>query len=155
MTCRFLMILVGIVAASMGWGDGAPVDFNRDVRAILADNCFHCHGRDANHRKAKLRLDIREEAVAAGAIVPGDAAASEYVRRIRATDGDRMPPVDSKRSLTPEQIETLTRWVAEGAAYQPHWAFIPVGETPVPEVKDAAWPRNGLDAFIVERLERE
>ncbi len=155
MTCRFLMILVGIVAASMGWGDGAPVDFNRDVRAILADNCFHCHGRDANHRKAKLRLDIREEAVAAGAIVPGDAAASELVRRIRATDGDRMPPVDSKRSLTPEQIETLTRWVAEGAAYQPHWAFIPVGETPVPEVKDAAWPRNGLDAFIVERLERE
>jgi hypothetical protein len=126
------------------------LDFNRDVRPLLADNCFSCHGRDANQRKAGLRLDVREEALAKGAIVPGDAVASELVRRITAAaPEDLMPPPESKRSLAPEQTETLIRWIDEGAEYLPHWAFIPLGEVAVP-TNDAS-----IDAFVHRRLEQE
>ena len=150
----FAMLFLSPLAA-VAAPDGVTLDYNRDIRAILADNCFHCHGRDANHRKAKLRLDIGEEAVAKGVIVAGNTSASELVRRITATDDDKMPPVDSKRALTQTQIDTLIRWVAEGAKYKPHWAFIPLSEVAVPEARNTAWPCNAIDAFVLERLDRE
>ncbi|MBL9118030.1 MAG: DUF1553 domain-containing protein [Verrucomicrobiaceae bacterium] len=117
----------------------ATIEFNRDVRPILSDNCFYCHGPDANHREADLRLDIRDEAVKAKAIVPGKADASELVARIITDDeDDLMPPPDSHKKLTPRQIEILKKWVAQGASYQQHWAYekpvktaIPAGLNPV------------------------
>src|SRR5262245_23135396 len=98
------------------------VEFNRDVRPILSDNCFLCHGPDKNTRKAKLRLDIREEAISHEAFVPGKPEESELIKRIFATDpDDLMPPLDSHKKLTPSQKETLKKWIAAGAEYQPHW----------------------------------
>src|SRR5438477_12492764 len=92
------------------------VEFNRDIRPILSENCFKCHGPDKNQRKADLRLDVREIAVEAEAIVPGKPEASEAIRRIFETDEDeRMPPLKANRTLTEAQKQTLKRWVAEGA----------------------------------------
>ena len=138
----------------------ATLDYNRDVRPILAENCFHCHGQDPAKRKAKLRLDERDSAVAVrkgrAAIVPGKPTSSELIARITTSDADDlMPPADSHRKLTAEQITTLTRWIAEGAPYQRHWAFTPpVAATP-PAVPDAAWARSPIDRFIAARLAAE
>ncbi|MCL4216261.1 MAG: DUF1549 domain-containing protein, partial [Candidatus Hydrogenedentes bacterium] len=134
-----------------------PVDFERDIRPILADNCFHCHGRDDEHRKAKLRLDTAEGAAAAGAIVPGDTAASPLVKRITSADPDfQMPPPDSKRSLTAAQVALLTQWVAEGAAYKAHWAFVPIERKLPPPVEDGNhWVENPIDMFVLARLNAE
>jgi len=115
------------------------VQFNRDVRPILSDNCFLCHGPDANHRKGKLRLDIREEALKKEAFVPGKAAESELVKRLFAEDAEElMPPKDSHKALTARQKEVLKRWIEQGAEYQQHWSYekpvkptIPYGEQPV------------------------
>src|SRR4051812_32553965 len=94
----------------------ARIEFNRDVRPILSENCFYCHGNDANHRKAKLRLDVREEALKKEAFVPGDPDKSELTARLIATDPDEvMPPPDSRKKLTAQQKEILRRWVAQGA----------------------------------------
>ena len=102
-----------------------PVDFNSDVRPILSDTCFACHGPDAAHREADLRLDIEENAVGAGVIVAGNPADSALVQRITATDpSERMPPAEALKKLTPEEVDTLTRWVADGARYAPHWAYV-------------------------------
>jgi cytochrome c553 len=110
----------------------APLSFNRDIRPILSDTCFGCHGPDSANRQAGLRLDVREQAVAelesgTRAIVPGAAAASELVARVVSDDPDLvMPPPEAKLGrLTPEQVTILERWIAEGAAYEPHWAFVP------------------------------
>ena len=98
-----------------------PLDFNRDIRPILSENCFYCHGQDGNKREADLRLDKREPAVAAGAIEPGDPAASLVIERIHADDPDvLMPPPDSNRRLSAEQKAMLARWIEEGAVYEPH-----------------------------------
>ena len=137
------------------------VDFRRDIRPILADKCFACHGRDAAHREGKLRLDERDGALAGGesgenAIVPGNPEQSELVQRINATDDDqRMPPPNSKKSLTAAERELLTRWIAEGGEYQTHWAFTPPIRPHLPEIKQQDWPRNDIDRFIVARLEKE
>nr|WP_240893931.1 PSD1 and planctomycete cytochrome C domain-containing protein [Limisphaera ngatamarikiensis] len=141
-------------------GAAEPLRFNRDIRPILSDHCFHCHGFDANHRKADLRLDTREGATAPRkgrpAVVPGDPEASELWHRITAADpADRMPPPDSGHVLTPEQIERVRRWIAEGAPYEKHWSFEPPQRPPLPEVRRTDWPRNAVDRFILARLERE
>jgi hypothetical protein len=112
------------------------VQFNRDVRPILSDKCFFCHGPDANKRQADLRLDERPVAVAAGAIAPGRPDQSELIKRVLSEDADeRMPPAASKLGrLTPQEIETLRRWIAQGAEYESHWAFLPLKSTePKPE----------------------
>src|SRR3954463_10572945 len=99
--------------------------FNRDIRPILSENCFRCHGPDKNVRKAKLRLDDREIALEKKAIVPGKAENSELVRRIFSEDPEEMmPPPESNKKLTSQQKEILKRWIASGAEYQPHWAYI-------------------------------
>ncbi|HEX6964019.1 MAG TPA: DUF1549 domain-containing protein, partial [Lacipirellula sp.] len=131
----------------------APVDFNRDVRPILAENCFHCHGADAAQRKAELRFDDRSSPLEIGAIVPGKPAESSLIERISTGDPDlRMPPPDSHRRLTRQQIELLTRWVAQGADYEAHWAFQTARRPEPPRVERGDWPQNDVDRFILSRL---
>lgn len=133
-----------------------PVQYNRDVRPILFDACISCHGPDSAAREADLRLDQRDVAVAAGAIVPGDPEASELIRRINADDEfERMPPVESKKTLSAEQKATLARWIREGAKYQRHWSLIAPVRPALPEVNNTWWIRNPIDAFVAARLERE
>jgi len=124
-----------------------PVEFNRDIRPILSDNCFACHGHDASHRKAKLRLDVREAALAKEAFVPGKPEASELVKRLSLTDPDEvMPPPDSHKKLSPEQKALLRRWIAEGAQYQNHWSY----EVPVKAAVPTA--DRAIDALVETRL---
>lgn len=126
------------------------IRFNRDIRPIFSDNCFACHGPDRNARQASLRLDRREVAIARGAISPGDTAASKLVERIRNENEIlRMPPVYSGKSLTEAQQDLLVRWVAQGAEYEPHWAYIP----PVrPEGADGP---AAIDYLIEKRLSEQ
>ncbi len=133
----------------------APVDFARDVRPILSSHCFQCHGPDEKVRKAKLRLDIRDDAIKAGAFVPGKPEASELFKRVCATEPElRMPPAKSKKPpLTEAQIATLKRWIANGATYSEHWSFTPLKRPEVPKPK--AQIANPIDAFILARLEKE
>jgi hypothetical protein len=140
-----------MAAAAYLWAaavaSSAPVSFNRDIRPILSDNCFYCHGPDASHRQADLRLDIRDDAVAAGAIVPGKPAESTLVSRINATDsGELMPPPESHKKLDAKQKELLGRWIDEGAEYQKHWAY----EQPVKVAVPAG--TNGVDHLVRKRL---
>jgi hypothetical protein len=135
-----------------------PVNFSREVLPILSDNCFRCHGPDANARKAKLRLDTQDGALRKDGpvIVAGKSADSELVRRVSSPDADEvMPPPKSNRKLTAAQIETLKRWIDEGAKWGRHWAFDPPRRPPLPAVRDSRWPRNGIDRFILARLEAE
>ena len=133
-----------------------PLSFNRDIRPILADNCFSCHGPDRSQRMAELRLDMREVAIGRGAIVPGNPEKSKLVARIFADERRRMPPVYSHKHLTAAQKELLRRWIAQGAKYEPHWAFVPLpAHVPVPPVTGQAWCRNEIDRFVLARLERE
>ena len=130
------------------------VEYNRDVRPILSENCFYCHGQDPNHRKADLRLDLRDVAVKAKAIVPGKPDESELVSRILSSDADeQMPPLDSHRRLTAAQKDTLKRWIGEGAEYQQHWAYVAPVRPANPAVKRRDWGRNPIDAFVLVRLE--
>ncbi len=161
-----------LIAAAVGGTVRAAdprVDFNRDVRAILSDACFKCHGPDAAQRKAELRLDTKEglfgESKAGLVIVPGKPGESELISRITSTDPEaRMPPADSGKTLTPAQVETLRRWVADGAAWQQHWSFVPPKRPPLPKLREARllqeaglveWPRNAIDYFVLDRLLRE
>src|SRR5437868_5440902 len=99
-----------------------PVDYNRDIRPILADKCYACHGPDAKRRKADLRLDVEKAAKDSGAVVPGKPAESKLIDRITAKDPEeRMPPAKTGKTLTPAEIDLLTRWVAEGAKWSAHW----------------------------------
>lgn len=145
-------LLVPVVA-----GGAEPLTYNRDIRPILSDKCFQCHGPDAAKRKGDLRLDERDVAVRAGAIVPGNPQRSELVSRIHASaPKEVMPPPASPRQLTPAERDTLTRWIAEGAAYQPLWSFTPLpASIAVPETAAKVWATNEIDAFIATRLARE
>lgn len=153
-------VLPSLAAAAVA-ADPARLDFNRDVRPILAEHCLNCHGFDDRTRKGGLRLDRAEDAWKGGksgrpAIVPGKAAESELVKRLRTTDpDDRMPPEEKGVPLTDAQRATLERWVAEGGEYRPHWAFLRPEPQPVPAVKKEGWARSPLDAFVLARMERE
>jgi hypothetical protein len=139
----------------------AKIDFNRDVRTILSDNCFACHGPDENKRKAKLRFDVKEEAFKPAksgdlAIVPGDLKKSQLVARITTKDeDDLMPPLKSGKKLTAQQIDLLKRWIAEGAPWQTHWAYETPKRPALPQVKDKKWPKNEIDNFVLAKLEKE
>jgi hypothetical protein len=157
-----------LVAATVaGCGPRAPqvaglperVDFNFDVRPILSDRCFACHGPDDRARKAGLRLDRRENATAelpsgSRAIVPGSARRSALVDRILSEDPSfAMPPAESHLALDERERALLVRWVEQGAEWKPHWAFVPPRKPPQPAVKDGSWPRNDVDRFVLARLE--
>ncbi len=137
------------------------VEFNRDVRPILSNHCFACHGPDSATREAGLRLDQRDVATGEAesglrAIVPGDVNASELIRRITAEDEDeRMPPSGGSKRLNADQSAILRAWVEQGAEYQPHWSFVSPQQPNVPKVSDATWCRNDIDRFVLARLDRE
>jgi hypothetical protein len=133
----------------------APLDFDRQIRPILSNTCFTCHGPDEARREADLRLD-REEDAKAAVIVPGHPDESELIRRITSEDEfERMPPPDAKQQLTPEQIDLLKKWVSEGAPWTQHWSFVPPQAAALPKVSDSQWPRNAIDYFILNRLDQE
>jgi len=156
-----LSLVAGGVAAA--GPDELPdeVMFNRDIRPILSDKCFHCHGFDANSRKAGLRLDTPEGAYAAfdGAftshpVVPGDRDGSEVWQRVRADDpGDIMPPPDYNKPLSQREIDLIGRWIDQGAGYQEHWSFSAIERPEVPTTRHAELVRTPVDAFIFSRLE--
>jgi hypothetical protein len=150
----------------------AAIQYNRDVRPILFENCFSCHGPDSASRQAELRLDKREVAVEKKAIVPGNADASEMIRRILSDDADeQMPPPVTKKKLTDAQKKLLVDWIKNGAEYQPHWSLIAPVRPKVPEIQSEppglprrdesagspenlnTWPRNPIDNFVLARLE--
>lgn len=137
--CAFL--LPSVVAA-------ASVDYARDVRPILATNCFHCHGQDAATRKAGIRLDTAEGQQESAAIVPGRPDKSELIARILSIDSDvQMPPPDSAKSLQPAEKEILRRWIQEGARFADHWAFV-TPDRPTEPTAGAGWARNPIDRFV-------
>jgi mono/diheme cytochrome c family protein len=134
----------------------ASIDFTRDVQPILANHCWNCHGPDEESRQADLRLDLRDEAVSGGAVVPSDAKASPLVARIDSTDPDEvMPPPDAKKPLTPAQRETLRRWIDQGANFASHWAFITPAKLPPPDVDLPTEGVTWIDRFIAQKLARE
>jgi hypothetical protein len=150
------------LAAALAVAAYAEVSFNRDIRPIMSDTCFRCHGPDKSARMAGMRLDIREEALkrtqsGAVPIVPGDPEHSAIVQRVFESNAARvMPPKSAHKDLTPAQKETIRRWVAEGARYEGHWAYQPIRRPAAPEVLNAQAPiRNPIDAFIQSRLARE
>jgi cytochrome c553/mono/diheme cytochrome c family protein len=162
-SAKTLLTMLGLaIAAGRSMpAEAAPVDFNREIRPILANHCLKCHGPDAGERKGGLRLDVREAAIAAAdsgekAIVPGKVDASELIKRINSGDADyHMPPADEKKPLSDEQKKLLARWIAEGADYQVHWAFVAPKLPAIPDVNRPAWTRNAIDRFILARLEQE
>lgn len=160
MKCRWIWVsLVAAGCADSGIELPDTLEFNRDVRPILSNSCLPCHGPDANARQAELRLDVRGLATAERggirAIVPGDPGASELVRRIEHPDvEERMPPADSERELSDYGRAVLRRWIAEGAEYQPHWAYVPPRRPELPDVDDVDWVREPVDAFVLAKLER-
>jgi len=140
------------------------VSYNFNIRPILSDKCFKCHGPDANKRQANLRLDIQESAYAAlkdepdkHALVPGDPGASELYRRITTTDSsDMMPTVKSNlKPLSPYEVKLIKKWIKQGAKYEKHWAFVPPKLPQVPEVEDKAWPKNTIDYFVLHKQEQK
>jgi hypothetical protein len=145
-------LLVGRDAAAESPGPG--VEFNRDVRSILSDTCYSCHGPDKNRRKAKLRLDDRASALEHEAIVPGKPDDSELVVRILSDDEDEMmPPPEAHKTLSAHQKDLLKAWIAQGAEYQAHWAYVAPTRQPAPKVQRTDWVRNPIDAFILAMLE--
>jgi hypothetical protein len=134
-----------------------PISFDLDIRPILTENCFACHGPDESKRKAKLHFDTRDGAFSRpSVIVPGDTAKSRLIQRITNDDPDEhMPPPDSGHALTQRQIALLTRWIAEGAKWDLHWAYVAPTRPDLPAVKHEPWVRNPIDRFVLARLEQE
>jgi hypothetical protein len=158
---KILALFLGILfPASSLLSAERIIEFNRDVRPILSDKCFNCHGPDAVAKKIPLRLDSEAAAKAdlggRHAIIDGDTSNSEIIQRITSENkGKRMPPVYSGLKLTDAETETLRTWVAQGAKWQKHWSFIPPARPPLPEVHHATWVKTPIDAFVAARLEKE
>ncbi len=154
-----------VVLAASPWAIAhaadTSIDFNRDIRPLLSDRCFACHGPDDKTQEAGLRLDLRDAATAelesgSTAIVAGKPSASELIARIRSTDPDVvMPPPHIGKPITPAEAALLERWIADGAEYRGHWAFERVERPALPEVKDPSWSKTPIDRFILSRLAAE
>ncbi|QDV27553.1 DUF1553 domain-containing protein [Aureliella helgolandensis] len=142
------------VRVSMGAENLPPVDFGRDIRPILSEKCFTCHGPDGSHREADLRLDILTAATETGIITPGHPAQSSLIERV-GTDAidERMPPPEAGTPLSSTEVALLARWIEEGAVWQEHWAFIPPVLPAQPFVNDPQWCRNQIDTFVLARLD--
>ena len=156
------MVLALAVSFALGANAaGRAIEFNRDVRPILSENCFACHAADAKAKNIPLRLDQETEAKAdlgggRRAIVEGNPDASEVIRRITSENkAKRMPPAFTGHTVSPKDVETLRAWIAAGAKWEKHWAFLAPKRPPLPQVSDASWVRNPIDAFVLERLDRE
>jgi Protein of unknown function (DUF1549)/Protein of unknown function (DUF1553)/Planctomycete cytochrome C len=157
--CKHLLaccVLYWSGLATIAFAEPAALDFNRDIRPILAENCFYCHGQDGNKRQADLRLDDRAAAIEFEAIVPHKPQESSLMKRILSDDVEQqMPPPKSNRRLSAEQKKLLERWIAEGAVYQPHWAFVAPQRPAEPVVKKQDWVKNPIDRFVLAKLEAE
>ena len=159
--CAFLVVVLEVASGPSKTAPANSIEFNRDIRPILTENCFSCHGVDSASRKAGLRLDRFEDAIAPlkggqRAIVPGKLEESEVIARIMTDDEDDiMPPPKSHKVLKPAEKELLKRWIAEGAQYQPHWAFIAPQKADLPKIKNSRWAKNPIDFFVAARLEQE
>ena len=158
---RCLALLVLFLMGASSTAAQKTVDFQRDVRPILTDNCFQCHGPDEGSRWAGLRLDTQDGAFGerpdGQTIVPGEPEKSLLYQRIAHEDeAYRMPPMDlSNKTLSPEQIEVLRRWIEEGASWDQHWSFEPVERVDPPAVTNEPWVHNPIDRFVLARLEAE
>lgn len=153
----FGFLVVIAMATAVRGADSRAIDFNRDVRPILSDKCFQCHGPDEETLEAGLRLDVRASATGEGAIVPGDPSASELLARILSDDSsDVMPPRKVKKPVTKEEAAILERWISEGAEYAGHWSFEPISEVEPPAVVDPKnWAKNDIDHFVLSALQSE
>lgn len=165
---RLLLILLGCLSAIPAAAEETPqkplasaVRFDRDIRPLFSNHCYQCHGPDAGTREADFRLDTHAGASAelsggGRAIVPGNLEESELYRRLTTDNADeRMPPAESGKPLSPAQIELIGRWIKAGAEWDEHWAFRPVARATPPGVKQPAWVKNPIDAFVLARLETE
>ena len=155
-----LWSLLGVVSllapTATAFAAQPALQYNHDIRPILADNCFACHGPDSAARKADLRLDKRDAAVEMKAIVPGKPDESELLRRIASHDPEeQMPPPATKKKITPQQLATLKQWIAAGAEYQRHWSLMAPVRGELPPVKNSGWVRNPIDRFVLARLEQD
>jgi hypothetical protein len=147
--CLLIAALVLVAAAQAA---EPPVSFNRDIRPILSNNCFYCHGPDPKHREADLRLDVRESALETQAISPSAPDKSKLIERITSTEPEtQMPPPNSQKKLTAKEVELLRRWIAEGAKYEGHWAFLPVVAAK-PQASNDPWAKNDVDRFVLAEL---
>lgn len=150
-TVLFCLLINAALAANVV----VAADFSREIRPILSDKCFTCHGPDAGSREADLRLDLRESAVNAGAITAGDLDASTLIERITSTDPDLvMPPPSTDKHVTAEEVALFKEWIADGAEYQGHYAFTKPERPTVPNSTDSEWGQTPIDAFVLRRLER-
>jgi hypothetical protein len=161
-SAAFVLLFAALGAANSlaRAADSERVNFDRDIRPIFSDTCYACHGPDDAKRKAELRFDQRESAFAqrdsGPAIVPADPRRSGLFRRITSTNADeKMPPPDSGRQLTRQQIAVIGKWIEQGARWEEHWSLLPPKRPAVPKPNDWGWCRNTLDAFVLSRLERE
>jgi hypothetical protein len=160
---RVATFIVGVLLVPVLVSAQTPaplVEFNRDVRPVLSDKCYTCHGPDQSRRRTKLRFDVEADAKqdlgGRFAIVPGDPSRSEMIRRITADDpARRMPPLAAGRTLTSNEIDVLRRWIEQGAKWENHWSFITPKRAPLPAVNNRAWPKNPIDFFVLDRIERE
>ena len=171
-----LIVLLGTVVAaislschrsaggkSAGLDPAGKISYNFQIRPILSDKCFNCHGPDGNKRQAGLRLDIAAEAYKAlqdhpqaHALVPGNPSISELFLRVSTKDtAIQMPPASSHLpGLSDDEISLVKKWIAQGAVYEPHWAFIAPRKAVLPVVKDTKWPRNEIDYFVLQQMEK-
>src|SRR6185437_6291426 len=155
----WLTVTTALAGAAKKETSAEPVEFSSQIRPIISSKCFSCHCPDEGSRKAKLRLDLRDDALkdhkGTRPIVPGDLADSEMIRRITARDpDDLMPPPKTGRTLSAVEIDLIKRWIKEGAPYTPHWAFLKPERPPLPRVRMRSWPRNPIDSFILAKLEK-
>ena len=160
---RYLSVILSgwlALASSSLLAEEKPVDFNRDIRPLLSNHCFACHGPDQSQRQAGLRLDTFAGATGklesgSTAVLPGEADGSELLRRVAATeDAERMPPAGKGKPLSPEEIKLLTRWINQGAKYEQHWAFVKPERPDPPQVTNDHWTRNEIDHFVLAKLEK-
>src|ERR1019366_5968218 len=144
-----------LLRAALSAREPRKIEFNRDIRPILSNNCFVCHGPDNNLRKAKLRLDDEKD-THAKVIEKGEPLFSELFRRLVTDDASKiMPPPRSKKHLTKQEIQLIFDWIEQGAKYEPHWSLIAPKKHELPKVKNVGWVRNDIDRFILARLEQE
>ena len=150
---RFFLLIFLAASVSGNSGGQDPVRFSRDIRPILSEKCFLCHGPDTNHREADLRLDI-EAGAKDHAIVTGRPDESELFARVTSDDADeQMPPPESGKELTAEEIELLRLWIEQDAPYEGHWSFTAPKRPDMPQVSEGNWIRSAIDRFVLARLD--
>jgi hypothetical protein len=163
-SCSAIAIsIIFLFLAAAARAADAPIDFTRQIQPILSDNCYKCHGPDSAKREGDLRLDTLDPKLGPFAprkegavLVAGRPAESELIKRITSTDpDDHMPPADSKRALTAQQVKLITQWVEQGAKWGKHWSLVPPVKGELPKVSDEKWCRNSIDRFVLARLEKE